>query len=148
MKHAITIQLSLCLIFSAVVRAQHGTDPTNEILALERQMMDGWLKGDPGPSLAISDPQITFIHDVTGHRLEGLPALKTLYDQRSGTPLFDRYEIQEPKVQTVGDVAILTYRLAQHVNDSTRYWNGTEVFWRTQEGWRIIHSHWSAAKDL
>lgn len=146
MKFAFTVQAFLYLICVMPVLAQPAADPTAEILALERQVMDGWLKGDPGPALAISDPQITFIHEMTEQRLEGLAALKTLYDPRRGTPLFDRYEILNPKVHSAGGVAILTYQLAQHVGGSVRYWNGTEVFRTTSEGWRVIHSHWSRAK--
>ena len=120
---------------------------TRELLALERQAMDGWLKGDPDPQLAILDPQITYTHDVVGKRLEGLPALKQLYASYRGMPLFDSYEILSPKVQESGDVAVLTYQLAQRNGSSTRYWNATHVCVKKQEGWRIIHTHWSAAKE-
>jgi hypothetical protein len=146
LRNAIAILIFLCAILAAPLTAQPAADSTSEILALERQVMDGWSKGDPGPFLAISDPQITFIHEMTGQRLEGLAALKTLCEQYRGRPMFDSYDIQNPKVRTIGDVAILNYQLAQRVGDSMRYWNGTEVFWRTKEGWRIIHNHWSAAK--
>ena len=146
MKSAIAILILLTTILAGPLLAQPTADPTQEILALERQAMDGWSKGDPDPVLAITDPQVTFIHDGIGVRLQGLPALKALYDQYRGTPLFESYEIRNPLVQTIGDAAILTYLLAQHVGGSTRYWNGTEIFQRTKLGWRIVHSHWSTAK--
>lgn len=109
--------------------------------------MNGWQRGDPNPQLAISDPEITFIHDVVGKRLQGLPALKELYASYGGAPLFESYEILSPKVQAAGDVAVLTYQLAQSAGSATRYWNATQVYWRKPEGWRIIHTHWSAAKE-
>ncbi len=108
--------------------------------------MDGWLTGNPDPSLAISDPEITYFHEMTEARVEGLAALKQLYEQYRGVPLFDSYEILNPKVQAAGDIAVLTYQLAQRAGSVTRRWNGTQVYWRKKEGWRIIHSHWSAAK--
>jgi hypothetical protein len=126
--------------------ADSEADPAREVLALERQAMDGWLKGDPDPQLAISDPQITYFHAVVEKRLEGLPALKELYERYRGIPLFDSYEILNPMVQTAGDVAILTYQLAQRNGSATTYWNATEVYRRKDQGWRIIHTHWSAAK--
>jgi hypothetical protein len=126
--------------------ADSGADPAREVLALERQAMDGWLKGNPDPQLAISDPQITYFHAVVEKRLEGLPALKELYERYRGIPLFDSYEILNPMVQTAGDVVILTYQLAQRNGSATTYWNATEVYQRKDQGWRIIHTHWSAAK--
>jgi hypothetical protein len=122
-------------------------DPAGEFLALERQVMDGWLKGDPDPQLAISDPQITYIHDVVGKRLDGIAALKGLYEQYRGVPLFDRYELLSPKVQVTGDVAVVTYQLAQHNGSATRYWNGSQIYRKNRDGWRIIHAHWSGAKE-
>jgi len=76
--------------------------------------MDGWLKGDPDPQLAISDPQITYFHAVVKKRLEGLTALKELYEQYRGMLLFDSYEMLNPKVPVCGDVTVLTYQLARH----------------------------------
>ena len=121
-----------------------GADPAAQILALERSAMDGWRNGDPGPQLAITDPEITYFHVVAATRLDGLPAVKELYDRFRGRPLFDSYEILNPKVQVSGEVAILTYRLAQHVGTATSFWNSTQVYRKTKEGWRVIHSHWSA----
>ena len=122
-----------------------GADPAQEILALERRAMDGWLTGNPDPQLSISDPQITYFHAVVEKRIEGLPALKELYERYRGIPLFDSYEILNPKVQVAGDVAVLTYQLAQRNGAVTTYWNGTQVYRKKEEGWRVIHTHWSAA---
>jgi hypothetical protein len=121
-------------------------DPADEILDLERQAMEGWLRGDPEPQLAIMDPQITYFHAVAEGRIEGLSALKELYERYRGVPLFDRYEILNPSVQLSGDVAVLTYVLAQHNGSATSYWKGTQVYQKTAQGWRVIHAHWSEAE--
>jgi hypothetical protein len=117
-----------------------------EVLALERTTLDGWQVGNPDPLLAISDPDITYFHVVTDKRLDGLPALKALFEPYRGRPLFDSYEMAEPKVQATGDTAVLTYVLVRHVGTATTRWNATQVYQRKKEGWRIIHSHWSATK--
>ncbi len=119
-----------------------------EIIGLERQVMDGWRAGNPDPALAISDPEITYIHAMTNGRLEGLPALKRLYEQFRGTPLFAGYEIVNPKVQVSGDVAILTYLFVRRnsAGDGER-WNATQVYQHKKEGWRVIHAHWSQVKE-
>src|SRR5579872_2160355 len=70
-----------------------------EILAIERKALDGWQAGNPDPLLATCDPEITYFHAVTDKRADGLPALKALFEPYRGKPLFDRYEITDPKVQ-------------------------------------------------
>jgi ketosteroid isomerase-like protein len=131
------------LICVAAATALCAADPKQEILTLERQGMEGWLKGDPDPFLAISDPDITYIHVMTGKRLDGLPAVRALYETYRGRPLFDTYEITDPKVQLSGDTAILTYHFVSHNGSAERHWNATQIYQRKKEGWRIIHTHWS-----
>ena len=145
MKKAVIVLAACAGLSMSPAWTDSAGDPA-EILALERRAMDGWRNGDPGPQLAITDPQITYFHDVVENRLDGLPAVRELYEQFRGRPLFDSYEILNPKVQVSGDVAILTYRLAQHVGSATSFWNGTQVYQKKKEGWRVIHTHWSAAK--
>jgi hypothetical protein len=130
-----------------VLAAADGNEATaREVLALERTTLDGWQMGNPDPLLAISDPEITYFHVVTDKRLDGLPAVKALFEGYRGRPLFDSYEMADPKVQSSGDTAVLTYTLVRHVGAATSRWNATQVYQRKKEGWRIIHSHWSATK--
>jgi hypothetical protein len=135
---------ALCGVLAA---ADQNEATTREILALERQAMDGWLTGNPDPVLTMADPEITYFHAVANMRLDGLPALKALFEGYRGIPLFDSYEMAEPKVQTAGETAILTYVLVRHVGTATTRWNATQVYQRKKEGWRVIHSHWSEAKE-
>ena len=130
-----------------VLAAADGNEATaREVLALERTTLDGWQVGNPDPLLAISDPEITYFHVMTDKRLEGLPALRALFEAYRGRPLFDSYEMAEPKVQSSGDIAVLTYILVRHVGSAASRWNATQVYQRKKEGWRIIHSHWSATR--
>jgi hypothetical protein len=147
LKKMVLVLACMGALWMAPAWADSNADTARELLALERRAMEGWLKGDPGPQLAILDPKITYIHDVVGKRLEGLAALKELYSAYRGVPLFDSYEILSPKVQVTGDMAVLTYQLVQRNGSTTRYWNATQVYTKRQEGWRTIHTHWSAAKE-
>ena len=54
--------------------------------------------------------------------------MKALYQRFRGAILFDSYEILTPKVQVSGELAVLTYRLAQHVGTVTTFWNATQVY--------------------
>jgi len=116
-----------------------------EVVAMERASMDGWLKGDAGPMLAAADPDITMFHVMTERRVEGIAGVKELYAAYNGRPLFDSYQIDHPKVQVGGEMAILSYQLITHTGDATRTWNATEVYQRRKGGWKVIHSHFSAA---
>lgn len=126
--------------------AQEKPDAATEILAMERQAMDGWLKGNPDPVLAIADLEITYFHIMTERRIDGLSSLKALFETYRGTPLFDSYEIVDPKVQTSGDMAVLTYLFVRHNGPATSRWNATLVYQHKKEGWRVIHAHWSQTK--
>jgi uncharacterized protein (TIGR02246 family) len=128
--------------------AAPSADVTGDIVALERQAMDGWLKGNPEPMLARMDPQVTYIHEVTQKRLEGIAAVRQLCEPYRGRPLFDRYEIDGPQVRTTatGNVAVLSYQLVTHNGSTTARWNMTQVNERTSDGgWRVIHVHASQA---
>lgn len=139
----------ICTIAAALCGrlASAGSDADTEriILATERQIMNDWLKGNFDKLLEMSDPEITYFHAVTDKRLDGLPAVRELYEGYRGRPLFDSYEIIDPKVQVSGDTAILTYQLETRNGAVVRRWNATQVY-RKKEGWRIIHAHWSMTK--
>jgi ketosteroid isomerase-like protein len=134
---------ALCSVLAA---ADTNQTTEREVLALERKALDGWQAGNPDALLAISDSEITYFHAVIDKRLDGLPAVKALFESYRGRPLFDDYEMAEPKVQASADTAVLTYILVRHIGAVTTRWNATQVYQRKKDGWRIIHSHWSETK--
>jgi len=145
-KKTILICTAAAALCGMLASADSDADIARVILAMERQAMDGWLKGNFDSLLAMSDPEITYFHAVTDKRLDGLPAVKELYEGYRGRPLFDSYEIIDPKVQVSGDTAVLTYQLETRNGAVARRWNATQVYQRKKEGWRIIHAHWSMTK--
>ncbi len=145
---AFIVAIVLCAVTgasreSSLGAADANADVTEEILALERKTMDGWLAGNPDSMLAVCDGDITLFHAVTNGRLSGLAAVRKLYESYRGAPLFDRYEMVDPKVQVSGNIALLTYVLEQYNAGTMTRWNGTQVYERTGQGWRVIHTHWS-----
>jgi ketosteroid isomerase-like protein len=146
MKSLILAGAAAAAVCGMLAAADGSEAAAREVLALERKTLDGWQMGNPDPLLAVSDPEITYFHVVTDKRLDGLPALRALFEAYRGRPLFDSYEMAEPKVQSSGDIAVLTYILVRHVGTATSRWNATQVYQRKKEGWRIIHSHWSATR--
>ncbi len=128
---------------AGVQSAAPRPDTPAEIIALERKVLDGWVQGNPEPTLAMSDGEITYFHVMSEKRLDGLAAVKAIVDPYRGRPLYDRYEMLEPKVQVAGDVAVLTYILVQRLGSMSSRWNSTQVYQRKPGGWCVIHSHWS-----
>lgn len=120
-----------------------------ELLALERAAMERWRKGDPWGFTEISAPDVTYFDTGTPTRLDGLEALKAEYATREGKIHFDVMEFIEPKVQLHGDAAVLSYRFFDtNLNPdgsvaSRIPWNCTEVFFKINGQWKIIHTHWS-----
>jgi ketosteroid isomerase-like protein len=115
----------------------------SHILALERAALDRWGKGDPGRFLDLSAAGVTYFDPFTEHRLDGHAALSAWYEPIRGKIQIDRDEIADPRVQVVGDIAILTFRFVSQGSEGTARWNATEVYQRFGEEWKIVHTHWS-----
>ena len=109
------------------------------LIAMERAALDRSIQGDPGGFLEISAPDVTYFDPFLPKRLDGLDALRALYERVAEDLRAASYELIDPRVQVAGDTAVLTYN---YVSGGTG-WNCTEVYTLTTEGWRIIHTHWS-----
>ncbi len=121
---------------------------TAEIIALERAALDRWGAGDPSGYLEISAPEVTYFDPFLQRRVDGLEALAAWYAPLRGTIRIDHYDMIEPKVQVCGDAAVLTFNLASYSGTEAMHWNCTEVYRHGQQGWRIVHTHWSIAQHL
>jgi len=130
----------------ALAAADSDVEIARQLLALARQAMDGRMKGNPTSDLARSDSTVTYFHAAADKRLEGLPAVTELFEKYRGAPLFDSYEIIEPKVQVSGDVAVLTFYFECRNGTETSRYYASEVYQHKKEGWRVIHAHWSKAR--
>jgi ketosteroid isomerase-like protein len=120
-----------------------NTDIPSQILALERAALDRWGQGDPDGYLAINGDDVSYFDPYVERRLDGVADLTAWYDGIRGTIKVDRDEIIDPLVQIIGDAAILTFQYVSYSGDAAAYWNCTEVYQRSGDDWRIVHSHWS-----
>lgn len=143
MNRILAILIALGALLGGALTAAEPTPTEQTILALEKKAMDGLGKGNPDAAIALIDSNSTFLHADIRERLVGLPAIRALYESYRGQPLFDSYDMEQPKVQVEGDTAVLTYILVRHLGSSTTRWNGTQVYQHRSDGWRVIHSHWS-----
>lgn len=122
-------------------------DVSTEVIALERAALDRWGKGDPSGYVELFDEDVTYFDPFQERRLGGSETT-ALMRSVTGQIRVDRYDMQEPKVHCIGDVALLSFNLVSYRTDEGQEraissWNATEVYRRTPPGWRIFHSHWS-----
>ena len=118
----------------------------DQILKLERAALDRWGQGDPDGYLEISAPDMTYFDPFLENRLDSLKEVKEWLEAVRGKIKIERDEILDPRVQIVGDAAILTMRFVSEGSEGTAQWNCTEVYRRSTDGWKIIHTHWSYTK--
>ena len=116
------------------------------ILTAERAALDRWSNGDPSGFVELSDADVVYFDDSVARRVDGLEALTALYEKIRGKIHLDRYELINPKVQVCGDAAVLTCNFVGYAGGKAFPWNCTEVYRRTDRGWRIIHTHWSVTQ--
>ncbi|MFB3905299.1 MAG: DUF4440 domain-containing protein [Acidobacteriota bacterium] len=133
----------------ATVTIGKDNDPASLIIAMERAALDRSDKGDPNGFLEISSPDVTYFDPFLDKPIRGLDALRTYY---RGFPSDEPAsgEMHNVEVQVSGDVAVLTFNYTVKLEKSGQVnrWNTTEVYRRTKDGWRIIHTHWSFNKPV
>ena len=126
-----------------------------ELVALERSALDRWITVDPQGYLDLYASEISYFDPLIDRRVDGLAAMEQYVAPMRGmkSPVKDpRYEINGPRVQRDGNVAILTFNLVNYgkLGDQPEAvlarWNSTEVYRRTNGRWKIMHSHWSFTK--
>ena len=129
---------------------QHSEDVErikDTVLALERAALDRWGKGDPDGYLEISAPEVTYFDPFVKQRVDGIDSLRAWYEPIRGKIRIDSDEIIDPRVQVIGDAAILTIQYVSKGSEGAKRWNCTEVYRRLGGEWKIVHTHWSFAQD-
>ncbi len=117
------------------------------IIALSKNAMEAWLKGNPTPYLKLYSKDFTYFDPSTDFRLDGWDKIEELYESMRGKVYVERFEIINPKVQLNGNMAVLSFNLHMFAGDMVWKENCTEVYLFTEEKeWKIIHSHFSPTK--
>jgi ketosteroid isomerase-like protein len=147
----LTLPTFVLAVFSSSCMTVPARTSPDALIAQERAALDPWGKGDPGGYLSIYDPEITYFDPAKDTRADGLPAMQAYYAPIAGKIKVDRYEMIAPKVQSRGDVAVLSYRLISHGTSASGKpyvvrWNSTKVYARSGNDWKLFHDHWSYIK--
>jgi ketosteroid isomerase-like protein len=120
------------------------------ILREERRALDRWASGDPLGFVSAGAEDMTYFDDIAAHRrVDGIGAMRSYAESLQGKIPPHRYELVDPKVQVYGDVGILTLRYHPFGPDGKplTQWKATSVYRRASGEWRIVHAHWSIAKE-
>jgi len=126
--------------------SQENDSISNVIINIEKSALERWNKGDPSGFLEISAKDVVYFDPFTERRLDGLDKLTELYKSIRRQIKVERYEMINPYVQAVKNMAVLTYNLVSFTGDSIHKWNCTEVYRIDHKKWKIIQTHWSLTK--
>jgi len=138
------IELLLPLLPLVALAAQ-PSDVAATIIAMERAALDQSDRFDADGFLKLSDPGVVYIDPALEQPIVGLENLRKYYKSFGGGSTPASGEMLNPKVQVMGDTAVLTFNYQRKDGKEPR-WNATEVYHRTKDGWRIVHTHWSYIK--
>jgi uncharacterized protein (TIGR02246 family) len=122
---------------------------TNEILSLEQAAMERWRNGDPMGFVELSAKDILYVDVGQVKPIQGFEAFRAYMQQFEGKMFYQKSEFIAPKVIRVGDAALLTYNYRSSVLtsegaiSSQTPWNATEVYYRGEGNWKIVHTHWA-----
>ena len=126
-------------------------DATQEIIALNRRLLDSIVGGDWKTYETLCDDSLTcFEPECLGHLVEGLAFHKFYFDLPGGGKSLINTTLCAPHVRFLGpDAAVLSYvRLTQKIGPdgpvSVRV-TETRIWQRTNGQWRHVHFHRSPA---
>lgn len=121
-------------------------DLTSHLVALEREALERWCKGDPSGFLEISAADVVYFDPFVDRRIDGLGALTRYYEALRGQVSADTFELHQPRVHHAGPMAVLTFNFESSGAAGRMRWNCTEVYRNDPDGWRIVQTHWSLTK--
>jgi len=114
------------------------------IIERERAALTRWLDGDPSGFLDISDEDVVYFDPFVAKRIDGLAALRDYYEPLRGKIHAERFDLLNPHVQHVGELAVLTFNFVSYGgSENALRWNCTEVYRLRAAEWKIIQTHWS-----
>jgi ketosteroid isomerase-like protein len=119
------------------------------ILALENQAMERWRDGDPRGFVELSAKDISYMDPGLASPIIGLEQYKAYMKKVEGQIHYQSSEFIDPRVVIIGDAAVLSYNYCSSELSpegkvlSRTPWNATEVYFRRDGQWKIVHTHWS-----
>jgi uncharacterized protein DUF4440 len=84
--------------------------------------------------------------------IDGIAALREHVAALRAELVPHAYEVVDPEVRILGDLAVLTFRYEPRSNDSKPFtplprWEASSVYRLSAGEWRSVHAHWSVVKE-
>ncbi len=148
--HRCVIGAAAIVVGAAVplaVSAADAFDP-EVLVALERKALDRWGQGDPGGYLELYAPAVTYFDPQRERQVDGLDALKAIFEPIKGLIKTEHYEIIAPKVYRDGNIAVLSFNLVTYGfpiggAQTKTAWNVTSAYALIGGQWKVVHEHFS-----
>ncbi|MCM1254815.1 MAG: nuclear transport factor 2 family protein [Duncaniella sp.] len=120
------------------------------IIGIEEDALKKFLDGDmSGYRELWSRNSFTYFDAVTKERVEDVREMDGFLDRLEGNLKTYDYKFVNPRVQSCGDMAVLTYQLFAHTNRNDIRYNCIEVFQKEDDvKWHVIHSTWSTIRPM
>jgi ketosteroid isomerase-like protein len=125
----------------------------DQVLFLENQAMERWRIGDPEGYLKLCTNDVVYFDPKLSRPITKLDGLREYLRTFGGKIHFERADFMSPKVDQVGNAALLTYNFRSTAISPLGtvirqiIWNVTQIYFKQGEQWKIVHSHWSFAKQ-
>lgn len=120
------------------------------VLELEHQALGYWSAGNPAKFSSNFANDASYFDDIAAHtRLDGLEEIQKHFTSLEGAIPPHKYEIVDQRVQSFGNIAILTLRYHSSLDDGQHGppWKATSVYHYNDEKWQVVHAHWSLVKE-
>jgi ketosteroid isomerase-like protein len=130
-------------------RSEEAQAIADEILGIEDSAMEEWRRGNPMRWVEVSAEEVTYIDPSLTAPVVGREAYARYLEPLTGKVFYDGSEYVNPRVAIFGSTAVLSYNYHSLSKDDngllqrTSFWNTTEVYHLFEDGWKIIHTHWS-----
>lgn len=82
----------------------------------------------------------------------GIAALREHFAALRGQRLSHHYEVVDPEVRILGDLAVLTFRYEPRSSSGTPFmrlmrWKAASIYRLIAGEWRSVHAHWAVVKE-
>ncbi len=120
------------------------TTHERELLRLEKEQVVEFNRHEIRALLSHFDRQFVGFSSTRHERISGsIPLSKTFRHYMNVSPNV-RYAISEPKVQMLGDTAVVSFYWKVNLGPGHAIrGRGTHVFAKVGEDWKIVHEHFS-----